>query len=51
MYKFSNIMLPEMFDSSSAELKRHTHIMPVNLQQNIYMWISEVRHEEKVLHL
>ena len=32
---------------SSAELKIRAHIIPVNLQQNIYMWISEVRHEDK----
>ena len=32
---------------SSAELKIRTHIIPVSLQQNIYMWISEVHHKEK----
>ena len=47
MYKFHNSMLPEMLIFSSAELKMRTHIMPINVQQNIYMWICEERLEDK----
>ena len=39
MYKYSNSMLPGMFDNFFATLKIHTRIVIFNPKQNNYMLI------------
>ena len=43
MYKYTNSMLPEMFNKSFTKLQIHTHIVLVNPQENTYRQVSNIR--------